>query len=499
MTPRYRRRAPAACVTGLAFCLVACATEAHASGLFFSDRGVRPLGRGGAFVAGADDLGAIHYNPAGIADAPRQALADVGWLLFHSSYTRVARRRQVDPNTDEVTQVWDQTYPEAEGSAPLIPIPTLALSYDFTIPNTAFAIGAFAPYSAGGRYPERVGGEPNPGRYMLLNLDGSALIVTGLWGAYKFGKYVNVGAGFEMLLGQYRSQSVLSTCLPDRFICAPEDPAYDSVTQLEVGPIYAPGANVGIQIKPLHLPDDPVGLTIGGSFQTPFRVDAPAKVQVRIPSAPFFDRAQQQGDDARVVMDFPWIARAGVQVAFPQVRAEVAYVYEAWSLHENITVTPENIVLRDVELFPAEYRVRTITWPRNFKDAWSIRTGGETWFKVGSYQLDFRAGVMYETSAVPESYLSTLTIDLPKWIGSIGGSLHVSENWRFDWVVAHVFANRAHVRPENDDGVLQDGESALDQINPVRSEPPDYPNYINGGYYDASATILGVGMAVNYL
>src|ERR1700691_3535901 len=56
------------------------AGEARASGLYFSDRGVRPLGRGGAFVAGADDLGAIWYNPAGGGEGPPSPLirADVG-------------------------------------------------------------------------------------------------------------------------------------------------------------------------------------------------------------------------------------------------------------------------------------------------------------------------------------------------------------------------------------------------------------------------------------
>ena len=49
---------------------------AHAGGLYFSDRGVRPMGRAGAFVAGADDLGALWYNPAGLADAGTSLLGD---------------------------------------------------------------------------------------------------------------------------------------------------------------------------------------------------------------------------------------------------------------------------------------------------------------------------------------------------------------------------------------------------------------------------------------
>ena len=37
--------------------------QAQGAGMFVTPHGARPLGRGGAFVAGADDLNAIYYNP----------------------------------------------------------------------------------------------------------------------------------------------------------------------------------------------------------------------------------------------------------------------------------------------------------------------------------------------------------------------------------------------------------------------------------------------------
>ena len=83
----------AACAATLA--LVARAGDARAAGLYFSDRGVRPMGRAGAYVAGADDLGSIWYNPAGIADAGTSILVDFGWLALRpSSYTRQLQRRR---------------------------------------------------------------------------------------------------------------------------------------------------------------------------------------------------------------------------------------------------------------------------------------------------------------------------------------------------------------------------------------------------------------------
>ena len=79
-------------LSALASCLaIATSADAQAGGLYFSDRGVRPMGRAGAYVAGADDLGAIWYNPAGLADAKTSVLADFAILRFSSQYTRSLR------------------------------------------------------------------------------------------------------------------------------------------------------------------------------------------------------------------------------------------------------------------------------------------------------------------------------------------------------------------------------------------------------------------------
>src|SRR5579859_4449240 len=96
---------------------LAASGEARAAGLYFSDRGVRPLGRGGAYVAGADDLGAIWYNPAGIVDAPSSILFDASWLHFTSEFTR---RSQVLDSSGTV-RVYE--FPTTHGTSPILPIP----------------------------------------------------------------------------------------------------------------------------------------------------------------------------------------------------------------------------------------------------------------------------------------------------------------------------------------------------------------------------------------
>src|SRR5687768_7377602 len=100
----------AAAALGFAVFTLSLSGSARGAGLYFADRGVRPLGRGGAFIAGADDPGAIAYNPAGLFDAGGQILLDGSWVNFSSEYTRQALVRQVDPNTHETTATFVRTF-----------------------------------------------------------------------------------------------------------------------------------------------------------------------------------------------------------------------------------------------------------------------------------------------------------------------------------------------------------------------------------------------------
>src|SRR5271154_1911024 len=93
---------------------------AHAAGLYVTDRGVRPLGRGGAFVAGADDLGAVWYNPAGLADAGTSFLLDASYLHFASTYTAQAQVA----NTSGAK--YSDSSPSTSGSNLFLPVPTVA-------------------------------------------------------------------------------------------------------------------------------------------------------------------------------------------------------------------------------------------------------------------------------------------------------------------------------------------------------------------------------------
>src|SRR5215471_15680608 len=216
----------------IAAALLVAGSPARAAGLYFSDRGVRPLGRGGAFVAGADDIGAAWYNPAGLADAGTSILSDFSWLHFTSEYTRST---QVADSSGAL-RTYD--FPTVNGTSPVLPIPTLGGSYNFGDKKeftAAFAL--FAPYTAITSYPLTVNGQPSPSRYSLVSLDGSALVVPGFYFAYKPIEQIRLGIGLRALVGTFKSTSVFSASPQERLIGAPEDPQYDTFAELKVGPI----------------------------------------------------------------------------------------------------------------------------------------------------------------------------------------------------------------------------------------------------------------------
>jgi long-chain fatty acid transport protein len=458
------------------------ASPARAAGLYFSDRGVRPLSRGGAFVAGADDLGAMAYNPAGLFDAGTSMMLDASWLHFTSDYTRQAIVRQLDPNTGKELTRYQQTFPSVEGGSPVLPIPTLGASFQ-PHEQWVLAFGAWAPYAAITSYPESVNGKPAPQRYSLLTLNGSALAIVGGWAAFAPSKEWRLGAGVEVLVGSFQSSVVMSGCVPERFFCAPEQPQWDVLSQLTVGPIVAPSGNFGAIWAPSPK------WRFGAAFQLPFYVRAAGKITTRMPQTPVFDRAHQEGEDADVSFDLPWTLRAGVETRMiDDLRVELGFAYDRWSMHDQIRVDPKGVSLDDVAGFPKKYYVPPVTFARNFQDSASVRLGGEYSFDLAGYKWDARAGVSYESSAVPAEYLSVLTVDMPKVTLALGGSLHLGKI-RLDATYAHIFATSVTVDP---------ADARIGQVSPVQANPPKYPDTVNGGTYAARADVLGVGIAYTF-
>ena len=411
------------------------------------------MGRGGAFVAGADDIGAIWYNPAGLADAGTAVLADFTWLAVGVEYSR---QLQIADN-DGSLQIVES--PLIEGSAAFLPLPTLAASYQFDEKFT-LAGGMYAPYVALPTFEATIDGKPSPARYALGSFAGSQMALPGLWLSYKLNDMFRFGAGVQALMGTVRTTITFSASPQDRLIGAPEQPEYDAAAALEIGPIFAPSASLGA----IAVLDPAVRVGVSGQLKT--HVESEGHLKIRLPTSVAFDTARVNGDTVDVSFDFAPILRAGVEFRPDEtLRIEVAWVREFWSVHDVIHVEPRAMSIDGIVGMPPSLAMPNIDIPRNFQDADSYRVGVEWQTLLGERRVDARAGISHDTGAVPTEYISLSSLDFDKTIVSLGASFH------------------SDVAPAS---------AQIPRVNPLSGNAP--LEAINGGDYSVSADLIGVGL-----
>ncbi|MDP3277298.1 MAG: outer membrane protein transport protein [Deltaproteobacteria bacterium] len=450
------------------------ASRANASGFFVTERGVRPLARGGAFVAGADDAHSMWFNPAGLVHAGRSFLIDAAYVGHNVRYTRESLPAMNMP----------VSYPTVtNGQAPLA-IPTLALTHNFGLQRANFGLMIAAPNAVIPSYPEGSQDNPAPQRYSLYTLNGSILATVGVYGAYKPSEQFSFGGGILMLAGTFNARVALTGC-PSTITCQPEDPAWDAVAQIEAGPILSPTAAMGVQFAPAPW------LRLGLSGQLPMWVDAPAKLRVRLPSHPFYDGAMTQGDSASVSFVMAPILRAGVEVRpTPVDRIEVAFVWEAWSVHDAITLTPQGmgISLTNVRGV-GTYQIGPQTIVRGWQHAFSARIGYERHQSLpGGWKLFPRAGFSFDSSASPNEYTSVMTLDADKFVGTAGVGFGRGA-WRIDANFAYAYSPPV---------VVAAGDARIPVVAPFRQSRDANRNYINGGRYEMSNFVAGAGFEYRF-
>jgi long-chain fatty acid transport protein len=447
--------------------LLACAgllsaspSRVMAGGFYLGDRGVRATGRAGALVAGADAPDALWYNPAGLAFAGRQLQLDATFVVPSLSFTRI--------------DGGGETQPVVDGAGITLPIPGAFYSDDFGLDDWTFGVGVFTPTALLTEWPDSVvidgQSEAAPQRYSLLSMAGTALAHVGAGAAWRPIPQLSLGLTTQLVTGAFRVRTTLSAC--DRAICTqPENPDYDGVTELSLAPL------LGVTFGAGAIYDAGV-VRIGASLLTPYTLSGEATLRVRLPSAAAFDGARVDGDRARTALDFPWILRAGVEVRpLAGLRIEAAVVGELWSRQQSLTITPQDIWLRDV-LALGDYQIGAVSIPRAMRDTLSLRLGGE--YVRGP--VGVRAGVAYENGAFDDATLTPLTLDSDKVTLALGVSIEVTRGLFLDVSYQHFFLRDRAVR-----------NSAVPQPNPIRPMPAD-PVYVGNGDYEMEVDTFGVGL-----
>jgi long-chain fatty acid transport protein len=434
--------------------------SAHAGGLQLSSRGVRPTARGGAFVAGADGLGAFGFNPAGLAALARDAhrrslLVDFGYV------SQSVRYRRIDSGLNQREPV--------ENQAPGLPIPTLGVSFDLG-ERAVLAVGVYAPYAALGKYPDE-----GPQRYSIVDLSESLMAITEVAVGYWLTDTVRVGAGLQNM-GFFMASSIVFSGCPGQTVCAPEDPEFDAMGKVTQLSVFNPSGVVGAQV------DLGQKIRLGASFQLPFFVSGKGSFETRLPPSGFFDGAEVVGDRADVSFTWPAALRMGVEAQpVDRLKVELAGSIEFWSLHDEFLIEPKDVRIENAPGV-GTYEVGPMRIPRNFQNSYAVHLGVEGQ-PTASLPLSVLAGYSFETAAAPDPYLSVMTVDGSRHLIAGGVGYRLGE-WNIHASAGVVAMSDRRVSPD---------EGVAPQINPIRPNDPEV--YVNWGEYSSSWFLAGAGVS----
>ncbi len=443
-------------VSKFSLVLLLLTSPASAGGLTLPTHGVRSLERGGALIAGADDADSLWLNPAGLghlAGNKKQALLfDVGVLYQTVEYTRLDAVNGGAP------------FPQVSNLQPGTLAPSLAGALGIgdklvIAGGLSFPQQAFSRYAADGVQ-----------RYAGIGFDGSRYVVITAGVGYKVNDQLRVGATLSNFVTFTRFAIVASGC-PSTMTCAPEEPGFDLGLSLEQTDAISPTGSAGVQY------DATPQLTLGLAVDTPRRVSSTGKLTLDLPGALPFQDATVSGDRAKLDVTYPAAIRAGIEWRPTKaLRIEAAIDVELWSMHHEIRLTPDAIVIDNVG--GASFTLQPMTIPRDYQTTFAPALGIE-WHGP---KIMVGAGYSYETAAAPARTVSVLAVDSAKHLIGIGGG-YEEGGWQIGAAAGFVALSSVDVPLAS---------AGVPQLSPLGN--PDVTN-VNAGSYRSRYLMAGLRFA----
>ena len=371
---------------------------AQGAGYYFSDLGPRAMGRGGAVVAGVDDLTAQYFNPAALIRLGPQVQVQLAGVDQYVKFDRA------DVDGEEYAPVENQAAPYA--------IPTFGVSHDLGIDRFHMMVGFYAPYAPDLSYPA-----DGAQRYTLID---TQLIQTafGPSAAYAVTDWLTVGAGLTWNLLYIEQELAVTVDLNPDPQASTDDPDFDVSYRVQSLDKSEFSGNLGVLVEPA-----------GGSWALGLSVQPPIEFQGTGPmTADFGDHflvtsgivvpTNEDGTEAvysdpetTLTVKMPWIVRGGALVRSAKgLEIEAAVVWQGWDIIDTVVVDDVSIVLQtELGGVVSESEIEgPIELPASYINAWSYRLGGSY---AASDSLTLRVGGLYETSAVPAKTQGVSLVD----------------------------------------------------------------------------------------
>lgn len=490
--------------------------SAHASAYYFLDVGTRGMARGGAFVAGVDDLSAQYYNPAGLIHLGRPQA-----MLNFSEVHQFVRFERVDYGLDGAVS---QEYDAVENDFNPMEIPALSVGHNFGLKNAYFAFGLYTPFS-----PDMAWPSDGPQNNTLVDA-----LVWQTWAgpsaAWRPLPWLTVGGGVAWSLMRAEQSLAIELCLDNKSddldgdgsttgtadAGCPEEP-------VAIGGDTAGNDRVDIAMKMLDrwtltwnagvLIEPKPWISIGLSVMPPMKVDgdgsltvdAEGKKQDGVTADDHWllvalEEEPLSDDDISVRLQLPLTLRSGVAIR-PTDRSEIelAGVFQRWSQTETITIDDLSVHLAAdpdntdplIKLPPDGTSINgPVYLPANYQDAWSVRLGGH--YDVAD-PVRLRGGVFYETSGVPDATQGVNLADGNKIGFGLGGSVKAGKHLTVD--IGGLGSFMPEIDIQNSD--VRRLEVAIDPLtasNPDVEYPITNGKVVGNGKFKSSIAMASVGL-----
>ncbi len=392
-------------------------TNAFAGGYFVGDLGTKGAGRGGAFVAKADDPTAVEYNPAGLA---RQR----GWAIYlgnrfgyaNELYTRA-------PTFDWGSFSGTVPYVEFDTVQNETPWqllgPMLVVTSDFGLEDWGFAAGVYSPPGVSSAEFPMDGGQ----RYMMTTRDVKILNYT-ISAAWKHKEIFGIGATLQWIdLASLKFGLVAdgNTIGGEAY---PVSSPLDIATTLEGADHFSMTTIVGAWLRPCPFYE----IAISGRV-IPVTMVADTTLDVSI--------VNENLQDEEVLLIRDGVLANNVTLSLPlapALRAGARYIHldgkrevfdiefdvgvEFWSYVDRFEMKGNGLV---AQVMGQNIPIESIIMEKQWQTAYTFRLGGD--YNLIPDKLSLRTGVFYETSAAKREYANVDFFNSNQLGASLGASV----------------------------------------------------------------------------
>ena len=467
-----RRRIPIGTTAlGVALGSAVLATNtAHAGGFEVPDTGARAAGRGGAMVAGADDLTALHYNPGALARQRGTSFLYNQNLVFHRATFERA------PLTADVWGV-DQDFEPVRDRRKVFPLGLFAVvASDFGLRNWTFAAGIYGPSAVGRHdYPQY-----GPQSFQLTQMD-VLMAYYNVAAAWKLRDVFGIGVTIQYVdMLQMKYSLIVDSRAVTALNPTPEATGTQLETQLNLKDRTAATALVGLWYRPHQRIELGLASRVIPIFLRPsggVTVDKPELVTDAIHvTMPLVLPATLRGG-VRYIHD---VGAPGKSRKWFDIELDV--VYENWSSIDSFDL--------DISGEISGQPLSNLTIDKKWKDTVSVRLGGDI-FALPPY-LTVRAGGYFESPTQDPEYAH---LDFPAFLrGAVGAGLTAGAKGIYGTVgYMHVFQKTQAV---------SEVQAQVFQQRPI-APCPDRCDGLSGvpanaGTFTSSFDLLNFGIEVRF-